>query len=293
MRVYFLAEKPCALRLGGAYLGLVDGFERSVELDLSDNILCELAPLDGFLPLSFRLNEDFLLSPPPQIALYFTDDALALFASDFLRADQSLRVVGQKRFGDALLTLTVQGRVQLHLQTPGGFFVLPLPDCLENAEYEPCGEHFLLRAENAFALVSREGELVLFSEGKVLSSNGTLRAEVPYHDSLGHSAVCEWQGGELLSCSVRSRCEPTAATFALALFESALLGCDLTPYLHESLAGKADRLKEYLGNYLSVALTSDEDRVGLVYKRKERVFDVRYFRITMQDGKIANIAPDP
>ena len=70
MQVFFLAERPCILTLGGATLGVVDTFERSVELDPADRTLCTLSPLGEYLPFSFCIDEDFLLAPPPGITLY-------------------------------------------------------------------------------------------------------------------------------------------------------------------------------------------------------------------------------
>ena len=67
---------------------------------------------------------------------------------------------------------------------------------------------------------------------------------------------------------------------------------DPSPYLHEKIRGKADSLKEFLGDYRSVVLTDRPERVGLVYERKTRVYDVRYFIVTVEDGKISNIAPE-
>ncbi len=290
MKVYFLSEIPCALTLNGAYLGLVDHFERSVELDPSLSLFCEFTPLNAFLPVRFALDDDFLISPPPQVRLYYTENALAVYLSDFLRADQTLHVIWQKRFQNALLTLVQQGKLQLYIGSDNAK-IIDLPDALSDCLPEETADGFLLRGENAFALVSFDGELLLLSEGKVLSSDGSIKAEVPFHDSLGHTAVCEWKYGELVSCSVRTHFEPNEATFALALFESALIGADCTPFLAENLLAKADSLKEYLGDFRSVVLTGERDKVGLVYERKERVFDVRYFRIETTDGKVSNIKP--
>lgn len=290
MKVYFLSEIPCALTINGAYLGLVDHFERSVELDPSLSIFCEFTPLSEFLSVRFALDDNFLISPPPQVRLYYTENAVAVYLSDFLRADQTLHVVWQKRFQDTLLTLVQQGKMQLYFGS-GNAKIIDLPDALSDCLPEEVKDGFLLRGESAFALVSFNGELVLLSEGKVLSSDGAIKAEVPFHDSLGHVAVCEWKYGELVSCSVRTRFEPNEATFALALFESALIGADCTPFLAENLLEKADSLKEYLGEFRSVVLTGERDKVGLVYERKERVFDVRYFRIETTDGKVSNIKP--
>ena len=290
MKVFFLSEIPCALTINGAYLGLVDHFERSVELDPAHSLFCEFAPCGPFLPVRFSLDDGFLVSPPTGVQLYYTENAVAVYVSGFLRTDQSLRVIWQKRFRDALLTLVQQGKLQLFY---GGTTakIIELPDALADSTPEETKEGYLLRGESAFALISFDGELAVLSEGNVLSCDGSLKAEVPFHDSLGHTALCEWKYGELVACSVRTRSEPTEATFALALFESALIGADCTPFLAENLIDKATALKEYLGDFRSVVLTGERDKVGLVYERKERVFDVRYFHIEITDGKVSNIKP--
>ena len=90
---------------------------------------------------------------------------------------------------------------------------------------------------------------------------------------------------------MRTARAPTPATFALALFESVLLGLDASPFLSPEL--EADALKEYLGEFRSVVMTDEEDRVGLIYPRRERVFDVRYFAVETDGGRICNIVPVP
>ncbi len=292
MRVYFLAEKLCFLTINGMNLGLVDGFERTAELDPKDGLSCLVTPCGGeFLPFGFCLDENFLLSPPPQAELYYTENGVAVYFCRFLRADQSLRVLRQERLGGSLLTLTVQGKLQLTLENETGFHLTELPDALEKGAFSARREGFLLAAENCFALLSRTGEIVLFSEGKVLENGETLKAEVPFHDSLGHTAVCEWQDGKLVRCSIRAAGEAASSTFVLALFESALIGADVRPFLSDALAEKADSLKAYLGDYRSVVLTDAPEKVGLVYRRRERVFDVRYFTAELTDGKVSNIKP--
>lgn len=291
MRVYFLSDQTCGLYLGGVYLGLVDGFERSVELDPKAGILCELRP-QRHLPLSFTIDESFLFQPPPQVSLYFTERGVAVYCHDFIYGDPALLPILQERSGDTLITLYRQGKVQVSVQNGRGFHILPLSDAFERSTIRTAGGEILLEGEGAFVLIGQDGELLLSSEGKVLEWGETLTAEIPFHDSLGHTAVCSWKGGELLSCAIRSVREPTEATLALALFESALIGADCTPYLAPALAEKASSLKEFLGDFSSVVLTERQDRVGLAYERKPRVFDVRYFRVQTEEGKIVNILPD-
>ena len=292
MRVYFLAEKLCALTVGGALLGTVDGFERSAEIEPSDGLICEFAPLAAFLPVRFRLDETFLLAPPPEITLYYTEHGVAIYCSGFLRADQSPRTVWKKFVGGADLSLSVQGKVFLRMENENGESFVPLPDSFEACTVRDCGENFLLETPEAFLLLSRKGEKLVAAEGRVTEIGICLSAEIPFHDSRGHSALCTWENGKLTACTVRATRDLTEATFALALFESVLIGADVTPFLHDSLAGKAAMLREYLGDFRSVVLTDAPDRVGLVYERRERIFDVRYFRIELQDGKISNLKED-
>ncbi|MDE7158205.1 MAG: hypothetical protein K2N74_01385 [Clostridiales bacterium] len=283
-----MAEKPCALSVNGIYLGVVDGFERSTELNPEDGVFCELKP-NGFHSVRFHFDEEFLFSPPPQIKLYYTGDAVAVYACDFIRTDQSLNVLWQKRLGGTLLTLTLQGKVTLNLENETGLHMINLPDAFETCTAKSHGKFFLLESETAFALLSHDGKIAILSEGTVLDTKDGLKAEVPFHDSVGHTAVCTYREGELKECSIRAKREPTEATFALALFESALIGADCTPYMSEALQEKANSLKEFLGEFLSVVLTEEPDKVGLIYERKERVYDVRYFRVETTDGKVSNI----
>lgn len=288
MRVYFLAEKGGAFFLGGAYLGQVDLFERSVELDPKSELPCELQAA-GYAPVNFVWNEEFLFSPPEGIVLYFAKRSVAVYILAPARADPTLSVLKQERIGGTLFTLCMQGKLTLNMENETGFHLLPLSDPFENSTFSACGENFLVEGKEKFLLLSHDGRKLVEADGKVLGCGKTLRAEISFRDSLGHTALCEWQDGELLSCAIRTAREPTEATYALALFESVLIGADYTAFLSEELQKKAGSLRAFLGNFESVVLTSRPDTVGLIVPRKERVYDVRLFRVSVTDGKISNI----
>ena len=78
MRVYFLSEQPAALFIGGIYLGIIDGFERSLTLEPRDELFVEIKPIGGFAPFSFRLDEAFLLDPPAGVKLFYTEHGVAV-----------------------------------------------------------------------------------------------------------------------------------------------------------------------------------------------------------------------
>lgn len=293
MRVYFLSEKLAALSVNGLFLGAVDGFERTAELDPNDGCFIECKPYEGFLPVKFCFDENFLISPPPQAEVYHTRNGAAVYCKNFVREDAAMRVVGQQREAGTRLTLYVQGKVLLAMENETGFHLAELPDELERGAVSAAGETFLVEGKTCFCILSRSGEILVRSEGKIVGRGNIVQAEVPLRNSLGHTAVCGWENGKLVSFLLRARQEPTAATYALALFESVLAGADPAPLLSDTLAEKAGALKEFLGEYLFVVPTDTPGEVGLVYRRKENVFDLRYFRVTAEDGKITNIEEAP
>lgn len=279
------------LTAGGLPLGTVDGHERSAELDPAAAVFLEFK-CPGRLPVQFFFDEAFLADPPDHVRLYYTREAVAVYVYDFPRAEALLRPLAQERLQGTLLTLYLQGGVQLSLENETGFHIVDLPDPFEQGRIAQAGELFLIEAPENFCLINRSGEVLVLSEGTVSEREPHVCAEVPFHDSLGHTAACTFEEGKLTDCRIRTARKPTAATYALALFESALIGADCTPYLAENLTEKKDALGEYLGKYCSVVLTGSAEVVGLVYERKPRVYDVRYFSVTLEeDGKISNIRP--
>ncbi len=279
------------LTVGGLPLGTVDGFERTAELDPHDNLFCEIAPA-GYLPVRFFFNEAFLHGPPPQIDLCYAREVLILSAHGFLREDPSMQIHWQRRMGGLLFTLYTQGKTALCIGAGAEMHVLPLADGFESAELYSAGELFLLEGAEAFVLFTASGEALVRSDGKVIERGHAVKAEVPYHDSLGHTALVCYEDGTLTSCTLRAA-RSTPASFGLALFECARIGANCTSYLAEALQGKAESLREYLGDYLAAVPTGREDEVGLIFRRRPRIYEVRYFCITLEDGKISNITPSP
>lgn len=240
--------------------------------------------------MSFRFDEDFLFSPPEQVELYFHCGEVAVRLHAMPYADPTMRVVWQTRLNGLLLTLCVQGTVILNMQDGNSFYQIPLPFAFENCRADTAGEHILLEGKGMFALIDQNGKIRILSDGRITERGDAVTAEIPLHDALAHRMRCRYEGGKMTECTVLSAQEPTQATVALALLESVLAGFDPTPYLAPALAPKAGLLREYLGEFRAV-VPLGADRVGLVCPRKPRVFDVRDFRFTLEDGKVSNLAP--
>ena len=289
MRVYFLSDLPRAFFVNGIHLGPVDGFERSVELAPLDGVFCEFKAA-RCVPVRFRFDEAFLFDPPEETELYFCGGKVAVRLRGFVYADPTLHILWQKRVAESELTLCLQGRVLLRYEHGQTHSVIPLPFAFERCRVSPAGECLLLEGDGMFALLDRTGSLAVLSDGVVTERGRTITAEVPLHDSLAHRMRCRYENGKLASCSLLSAREPQEATIALALLESVLAGFDPTPYLAPSLAPKSELLRQYLGKF-TAAVYRDSGRVGIVYERRPRVYDVRDFCVTLEDGKVSNLAP--
>ena len=314
MRIHFSAERPCALRLGGALLGSVGGAEKFAEIG-GEGVLAEFLPDDGdLLPLAFRIGEGFFEKPPACADAYRYGCGADVFVR-FAPRGAPMRVLAQKRCEGALLTAFAAGRPQLAVETSGGFglFDLPAADDYAPGEQTIGGERFYSvlctrGAKRVLCLYDGEPREVFRDAVAGFSCGERLRVSFAFEDIAGHTAerVYRAENGELVeeSFSLRARegFSPAALHERLlpfALFQEILAGGDPAPYLSPSLAEKKELLQEYLGGFCGVYLPKEifylvhgrKNAAGLVYRRAENAFDVKFFEAETEGGKIANLLP--
>ncbi len=301
MKIYFLSSQPCALRLGGVFFGLTDRFERYADISLQDNLFVEFLP-ENALPITFFLSENIRFSPPQHCEVYLLADGIAIYAAEFIPTDFSLKTLWQKRLGDTLFTVFFQGGLQLAVQSPQHAFIAYLPTALRDFSAELCGDYILIsgvaHAEKRLLVFDKKGTKLL--DERVLShslSGDTLRAELPLSERLGRTATCAWSlandGFTRVEFTLRAHThEPNNAPedlLAYAFFESVLIGADFAEFLSADLAANADRLVDFLGDFITVTLTDDPLTCGLVRKKAERLYSLSYYRVNIQNGKIIDV----
>ena len=297
MKIYFLSSRPCALTINGAYFGITDRFEKFADISPKDNLFAEFLP-EGALPIRFFINESLRCSPPDGCEVYLVKDGIAVYAKHFPPTDFSLRPILQERFENLLATVFQQGELQLSLERDGQLFTSTLP---------PSFSPKRLLFESGFVLVEGEHQIAVFDENakrilleSVLSyslESGTLTAVLPLSDRLNRHAECVWKLSNgtaervsyLLRQGERKGEDVLDELLPYAFFESVLIGANFENFLSDELRGKADSLPSFLGDFIAVTLTPDPKELGLVYKKAERLFEVRYFRVETQDGKITDL----
>ena len=302
MKIYFLSSQPCALTVNDGYFGRTDLFARTAELCLKDKLFIRFTP-ENAQPIAFFLTEDIRFQPPEGCEVYLLKDGIAVYAYDFPPRDCTLKPITQAKREDTLVTVFMQGRVQAAIQTRENFFTATLPPSFSVCEIFFEKNFTLLKSPDSLVVIAPNGVKVL--QEKVLSftvQEGVLHATFPLLDSLGRIAQCRYEliENELIRTQftvkqARTKTGETdekkilAELLPYAFFESVLLGADYASMLSDELAPKAGALTAFLGEFTAVVPTDEASVCGLVRQKAERLFEVYYYTVEVENGKICDI----
>lgn len=293
MRLYFLSSQPAVLKIGGAYFGQVGDFEKFAEIHIGDNLFAEFIP-QGALPVCFFLSENLLFSPPDGVELYLTKNGAAIFVKDYPPVDYSLRLIAQKRCETALITVFKQGETQAVIENGKDLFCAKLPKDFAPADIEEINGVYMLKSPDAICLLNAAAEILLYRKYSAYTrtENGFSLIR-PLFSSLRQTAKERFRlengGLEREEYTLLSGEREENRLIAYAFFESVLIGGDYKSFLSDELKEKADDIKGFLGEFLSVLLTDDENQVGIIKNRRKQVFEVVYYKVEIKDGKICDI----
>lgn len=302
MKIYFLSALPCALTVNGAYFGVTDTFARAAEVDLRDRVFVQFTPQAAH-PVGFFLTESLTETPPDGCEVYLLKNAIAVCVYDFTPLDQTLRPILQKRKDDCLVTVFQQGKTQVSIESPNGFFIATLPPSFTPFDVSFHAGLCFVEGENKLAVYTQKGECAL-SETVLRFSveNDELHASLPLSDSLGRIADCVWKlssdGCARTNVVLRQRnaadgnreTEKIAdELLPYAFFESVLLGTDIRLFLADELQAEAERLTAFLGEFREVVPTEETDVCGLVRDVAPRLYRVDYYRAKTENRKIVDV----
>jgi hypothetical protein len=294
MRIYFLSSQPAALYVGGTYFGQTHDFERYAEISLQDSLPARFEA-EGMHPVAFFLNEQLPLRPPQGVSVYRLPNGLAVYCDGFVSTDDTLRIITQHRNGDTLATVCRQGGVFLGIDSPQGFFSATLPPT-----FAVCRVFFLdaliaVQTDEEVAVFSPDGkQLLLERYYKIEVNERELSLTLPLSDRYGRVAECRYlaDGSQLQRVSYQlKQSEPVGkdGLLAYAFFESVRIGADFSPFLCEELQENAQTIREFLGDFLYVLPSENPKQCLLVYRKAERLFDVRPFTIQLLDDVITDV----
>ena len=295
MKIYFLSSTPCALSFNDVYVGITDRFERFADVCLQDNIFVRFTP-ENALPIGFFLSENIRFNPPNGCEVYLLPDAIAIYARDFSPNDFALKVIAQQRFDDVLVTVYQQGALQLSIDSKNGFFHTKLPNHFTDCTISLEANLLFLKSKNHLGVYALNANCLLNEEVLDYSvENNTLNATLPLSDSQKRIAKCAWSLTSESCTQIQftitqeQPLPPTNDLIAYAFFESVLIGENFKELLCDELQLNADKLRSFLGDFEAVTPTQSPNTCGLVKKKAERLYEVVYYTVKLNNGKIADI----
>lgn len=307
MRLYFLSERPAALKLNGAYLGVIDGFERFAEVDGGAKILAEVVPDGDAMPLSFFIDDNLFSDPPDFLDVYLCGGDAVIYVSRFERRRRELKVVAQAKFSGGQYTLFLtDGRVYLNCEKGENCSLYELPQSCANAsltESRIGGFPVLLAEGDGYlTVISEDGKRVFFNAAESWQCGDKLTITVNFNTCAGCTATStfDYDGFSMTLEGSRTeeRVPPAENIMHFAFFESVLTRGDYTKYLSDDLKESAAALPEFLGEFVDVTVPHGRfndlhpeisHAAGLVYPVRKNLFTVKYFAADIRDGKITNV----
>jgi len=290
MKFYFLSDRPCALKIGGLYVGVTGGAERFMNVDPADKILCEFIPASPlFAPVSFIADENF--TPTDNIKEYFLPGAVLFYAHDFLFSDGSMKLIKQEKYSDCAATLFVQNKVFASVENSDGIFTYPLDSSFLCGNIYRREECVIFFSGSYLAVVSARGKLEIYTPVRSCEFSAAIKAVIPLFDCMRHTVEAEWilsDGAERVKYSPSPSRPSPPETALLALTEGLICGFDVSPYATEGLLGKMDALKSFTGDYKE-AIYLGENAVGLAYEREKNSFTVVPYEGKLVDGKVDSL----
>ena len=315
MKLYFQADyesnlKEFAVKIEGQPAGFAGYSPTFAEVE--ENTLIELLPLgaQNLCPLSFCPSPELLKNPPATLKSVNLGGTFILTPKFPEITGKESKILAQEREGDALATLYKDGSDKISLEKNGTFFMenvchLTSPKIsfhrLESDEFV-CLQGFK-GADKYLAVYHLSNSIAKVFENKVeyFDFSELFTTNIKFRDMAGHTAAVEW---EFNSDSFKRRSYKLSKKenfdyFALndklkpyAFFEEVFCRGDFADYLDSNLRYAADKIYSYLGDYCAVIppphFRSQSD-VGLVYKKSDNVFFVKWYEVALSDGLISNI----
>lgn len=289
MRFYFLSEKPCALKIGGLFFGMVGNAEKFLDVDPADLLLCEFIPADGnFQSVSFIIDGEY--PSHPCVSTYVFPSYALFFVHDLMHADSSMRLITQKVYPDCAVSVFLQGRVQVSVEAKEELKVHFLSDRFLSCNVDRRENCIILIGNGEIAVLNSVGELLLDAQANDVTLDDKLRFSIPFYDYPGNYADCIYSFKDKFLMEkyvISSARKPKKDFCLLALAENLQIGAEVKDFVTPTLYERKADLKKFLGNYEKVFFIKP-DIIGLAYKRVN-YYDVTLYTAEYKDGLVDNV----
>lgn len=309
MILYFCSSIPAVLKINGKYYARLSSDWVKFELD------CELPFIEVcFLysaqkSLCFFPDQDFLLSPPKDVIVTDLSGGLVIQFSPVV-SNPTFKVLSQIKENDLVATVFNENGLKISIETPSSFFADCLPLTADNAavsRFSLDGYDFIAVSfegkEKTLFVYSLYPEVRCVFTRKVYSfslDNGFFTTE-NFLDIAKHQVTSFWtfDGANFKEKDRKITCAKTVdpkklplAILPYAFLEELLVGGDVLPFVCGTVKENAQKLKEFLGEYIGVFPPpefKDISLVGLIYNNGNNKYKAQYLTFEFTDNLISNV----
>ena len=310
MYLYFSSEYPAVIKINGVYFGRIDDRVKSCKFDLGDKPFIEVCPLTNLeKQTNFIFDGDFLSSHLENLSV--TD----LKGGYFVKFNKSyltngFSVIAQQKFENVVVTVFSENGYKLSIETPCDFYAQILSMQVDGAIIEQKsinGEQLLfiiLQGQKPVATCFRLGEKIeqlFFRQVQSAEFNDKLLTTEQIFDMAKHTVKCVWEykDGNISLAEKSVQSSPNFCKEQLnpklipyAFLEELSVGGNYAEYLGGTVKENANRLSEFLGEFIGVfppPVFRDINEVGVIYANGQNRYKVEYFTFAVENNLIVNL----
>ena len=309
MYYYFSSDEKCAIKINGTFFGIINDQIKMISSKTQPPFV-EICPINSCQStVNFLLDENFFLSPPPNIVL--TDlkgGYLIKYHTDY--KTNQFAIINQQKFASALVTVFYENQLKLTIETPLDFYAQTinlLADSAEINQFKQNGCDFIsvfIKGNKSTLLIysiSQKITNVFCKEIDEYSLDNSLCTVETYCDNAKHKVTRFWSfqnnAFEINKVQIerdKNFCANNLSTYVLpyAFLEELLLSCEIDDFLSENMLKNKDKIKDYLGCYIGVMPPPsfrDINEVGLIFSKSNNFYSVEYLTFEFENNKISNI----
>lgn len=309
MYYYFCSEYLSAIKLNGIYYGTLTDAIKSLRID-DCYPLIEVCPLvAGENTVNFILDQSFLSCPVKNVSV---TDLKGGYLIKFIKNNLcgEFKIISQNKFNDCAVTVFNENGVKISVETNDDFFADNFNRSVTDAKIS----RFTINQTNFIAvlLIGEQNVLSVYSiSGKIqkvmlkvvddFTADNSLKTTESFNDVAKHTVTTEWgyENGNLMVKDVKFITKDGFSPQTLnenivpyAFAESFLLNAEWKEYLCGSVLENCAKLKGFLGEFIGVLpppTFRNYKEVGLLYKLKENLYEVKYFTFTLDGNKICGV----
>lgn len=308
MYYYFASGFPSAVKINGAFLGIISNQPKFCDVASNDAFIeiCSLSPTEP--SVNFLLNEEFLLNPPENVMVTDLKGGY-LIKCNPLCLNEKFNLLAQEKTDFFIASVFTDNGLKISIETPYDFFADQIRLNVKSAkiEYFSLKNHsfvlICLTSEKQHIIVydvTNKIEKVLLKEVFSYSIENGFQTVEKRQDIAKHEIKTDWEFNEKFiakNVTVTTSPDYSAKTLPLpvlpyAFAEELLVSGSPLCYLSEKMKPNADKLKGYLGDFIGIMpppIFRKDNEVGFIYKLTENKYEVKYYTFEYSENKIDNI----